>query len=206
MNQQSRTAKQDSARPGRPRDAGASREILKATIHLLANLGYAGVSIERVAAEAGVGKTTIYRRYSSKDELVVAALESFRADIGSPPDTGSARADIVEMALQTQTALRSGPGLPLIGALLVEERRNPRLFNLVREQILRPRRDDLIAILGRGVNRGEVREDIDLELAAHAIMGLVLTRQILDGPEPKEQLEEAIDTVWRGLQTYPNRP
>ncbi len=124
--------------PGRPRDPEADRVIVRATLKLLMEEGYAGMSIERVASEAGVGKTTIYRRYSSKEELA-AAVGTLKDDLGPPPDTGDARADMVEMLAQNQAALERGPGFAMIGALLVEERRNPKLFELFRERIIRPR-------------------------------------------------------------------
>ena len=199
MTAQDGPSSHDSAKPGRPRDPEVSKAILRATVRVLTDLGYAGASMERVAAEAGVGKTTIYRRYSSKEELVAAALGSIRDDLGDPPDTGCARTDVVDMAAQTQAALRRGPGLPLVGALLVEERRNPSLFDLLRERFLRPRRRDVISVLRRGVNRGEIREDVDLELGANAIVGLVLARHILDGPGSRKRIEETVDTIWRGL-------
>lgn len=185
--------------PGRPRDPEVGRAILQAAVKVLTEQGYAGASVERVASEAGVGKTAIYRRYSSKEELIVAALASIRDDLGTPPDTGSARQDMIELLGQTHAMLEHGPGLPMIGALLVEERRNPKMFELFRERVLRPRREDAIAVLQRGVKRGEIREDADLELAAQAIIGSVIARRIVNGPESRQRIEESVDTIWRGL-------
>ena len=117
--------------PGRPRDPEADRAILQATLKLLTEQGYAGMSVERVASEAGVGKTTIYRRYASKEELATAAVGALRDDLGPPPDTGSTRTDIVEMIVRAQGALERGPGFAMIGALLVEERRSPEAVRTV---------------------------------------------------------------------------
>ena len=119
-------------RPGRPRDPETDQAILRAALQLLTDRGYAGMSVEGVASRAGVGKTTIYRRYASKEELVAAALAALRDDLGPLPDTGDIRSDMVEMILQMRRALQQGPGLGMIGALLVEERRSPELLELLR--------------------------------------------------------------------------
>ena len=190
-------------RPGRPRDPDVDRAILRATLRVLTEEGYAGTSIERVASEAGVGKTAIYRRYSSKEELAASAAASIKDDWGPPPDTGNARQDIVEMLVQAQAAFEHGPVFPMLGALLVEERRNPELFELFRERIMRPRRDDAMKVLQRGVERGEIRADADLEVAVLAMVGSVLARHIIGIPDSRLQIEEIVDTIWRCLASDP---
>ena len=101
----------ESAKPGRPRESETDRVILQAALQLLTDKGYAGMSIEQVASLAGVGKTTIYRRYASKEELAAAAVGALRGDWGPPPDTGRARDDIIEMLAQNQAAFEKGPGI-----------------------------------------------------------------------------------------------
>ena len=190
-------------RPGRPRDPEVDRAILQATLRVLTEEGYAGTSIERVASEAGVGNTAIYRRYSSKEELAAAALRSIRTEWGPPPDTGSARNDMVEMLVLAQAAFARGPAFAMLGALLVEERRNPEFFELFRERIMRPRRDDAIMVLQRGVERGEIRADVNLEAAVLAMVGSVLARHIIGIPDSRLQIEEIVDTIWRCLASDP---
>lgn len=199
MNPPSEKTAQGEAKSGRPRDPEVDRAILQAALRVLTDQGYAGTSIERVAAEAGVGKTAIYRRYASKAELTAAALASLRDAWGPPPDTGSARNDMIEMLAQAQVAFERGPLLPMLGALLVEERRNPELFELFRERIIRPRKDDGMKVLRRGVARGEIRKDADLEAAIHAMVGSVLARHVLGAPVSRQQIEETIGVVWKGL-------
>ena len=123
--------------------------------------------------------------------------------MGPPPNTGNTRTDIIEMIVQTQDAFERGPGLAMIGALLVEERRNPELFELFRERIIRPRRDDAIMVLQRGVDRGEIRADVDLEVVVHALVGSIYARHILGTPESRKRIEETVDTIWSGLATNP---
>lgn len=195
------TSAQKDSKAGRPRDPEADRAILQATLKLLTDRGYAGMSVERVAAEAGVGKTTVYRRYPSKEELAAAAVGALKDDLGPPPNTGNTRNDIVDLIFQNQGALEHGTGFAMIGALLVEERRNPELFELFRERIMRPRRDEAISVLQRGVDRGEIRADVDLELVVHAMVGAMIARHILGIPESREQIEETVDTIWAGLAT-----
>ena len=185
--------------PGRPRDPQADRAILRATLKLLMEQGYAGMSVERVASEAGVGKNTIYRRYASKEELAAAAVGALTDDMDPTPNTGSARNDIVEMILRNQVLLEHGPGFAMMGALLVEERRNPELFELFRERIMRPRRDEALLVLKRGVERGEIRTVTDLEIAIHAMVGAMFMRHVLGAPESREHIEKTVDLVWRGL-------
>ena len=95
----------DSAKkqPGRPRSSQSHQAILQATLDLLAEIGYERVSIDAIAAHAGVGKTTIYRRYRSKEELVADAIETLREEI-EIPDTGTVVGDldcIIESAVKT---------------------------------------------------------------------------------------------------------
>ena len=185
--------------PGRPRDPEADQAILQTTLKLLTEHGYAGLSVERVAAEAGVGKTTIYRRYTTKEELVTAAVGALKDELGPPPNTGDVRADIVEMIVRSHAILVRGPGFAMIGALLVEERRNPQLIESFRERIIRPRRDDVITLLKRGIERREIRADADLAVAAHAILGAILASHILGVAESAEMIEHTVDTIWRGI-------
>ena len=192
-------SRREDRKPGRPRDPSADRAILQATLKLLTNQGYAGMSVEQVASEAGVGKTTIYRRYASKEELAAAALGALRDDLGPPPNTGNTRTDIVEMMVQTQVAFERDPGFAMIGALLVEEHRNPELLELFRERIIRPRTDDAVMVLQRGVDNGEIRADVDLEGVVHALVGSMFTRHILGTSGSRRRIEETVDTIWSGL-------
>ena len=192
-------SRREDRKPGRPRDPSADRAILQATLKLLTNQGYAGMSVEQVASEAGVGKTTIYRRYASKEELAAAALGALRDDLGPPPNTGNTRTDIAEMMVQTQVAFERDPGFAMIGALLVEEHRNPELLELFRERIIRPRTDDAVMVLQRGVDNGEIRADVDLEGVVHALVGSMFTRHILGTSGSRRRIEETVDTIWSGL-------
>ena len=156
------------------------------------------MSVEGVAAAAGVGKTAIYRRYPSKAELAAAAVRTLRDDSGPPPNTGSARTDIIEMMAGFQPALERA-GFAMFGALLVEARRNPGLLETFRKRIFRPRRREAIKVLQRGVERGEIRADADLEVAVEALIGSVLANHVLGSANPRQRIEQAVETIWCGL-------
>src|SRR5262249_7192709 len=115
--------------PGRPRDPEADRAILQATIELLSEEGYEGLSIESVAARAGVGKTTIYRRWPSKEPLVVDAIKAFKAPVDPMPpreDESTRDALIRVIGSFTKTVGHSGTGRMMAG-LVAEMSRNPDL-------------------------------------------------------------------------------
>ncbi len=192
------------ARPGRPRDPGVDRAIVRETLRALADQGYQGMSIEGVAEAAGVGKTTIYRRYASKVEMVVAALSTIRHSMGPLSDTGSLRSDLAGMMTQAHRILPRV--FRVMDAVLVEEGRNPELLELVRERILRPRRDEVMTMLRRAADRGEVRPNIDPEAAVHAIVGSMFMRRLLGIPPSEEWIHQTVEVVCNGMLADPRDP
>ena len=186
------------ARPGRPRDERASQAILQAALGQLLERGYGGMSMEGVAATAGVGKPAIYRRHANKAELVTAAIRSILPVIEAP-DTGSARRDIHELASQARP-MTEGPFATLVGTVLAEKERRPELMDAFRERIAGPRREMAKSIIRRGIERGEVRADLDVEQASEALIGQVLGRHISGLPFDDAWFESAIEFFWRGIR------
>ena len=186
---------------GRPRDPAADQAILATTLRLLVEQGYDAMSMEGVAAAAGVGKATIYRRYSSKRELVVAAISSIAASLEPSPDSGSTREDLFEFVRQTLSVLgRDGLGFAMIGTLLVKERDDPALMELFRARIIRPRLEIATGLVQRGIDRGELRPDIPVEVVMQAIVGAFFARHLVGRPEDDVWLESVFETVWRGIE------
>jgi AcrR family transcriptional regulator len=185
---------------GRPRSAAADQAILDTTMRLLAEQGYDAMSIEGVAAAAGVGKTTIYRRYPNKRDLVIAALGSVAATLPEPSNAGNTRDDIRALIADTLEVLRrTGVGFSMAGTLLVKERDEPMLLALFRERVLRPRFELGVAILRRGIERGELRPDIEPEVVLPILVGSIFARHIAGFPEDEAWLASMIDTVWKGI-------
>lgn len=189
----------DQRAPGRPRDERADRAILAATLKLLAEQGYAGMSIEAVATEAGVGKPTIYRRYADKPNLAAAALRSLVNDRSPTPDNGNARLDLLELLNVTINIFESGAVFALIGALLVEEQRSPELFDVFRTSVIVPRRQQFEEVLKRGISRGEIRERISIDATTEALVGAIYARHISGLSLTNRWVQELLDSVWEGL-------
>ncbi len=163
---------------GRPRSERVHRAILDAALDLLAESGFSGLTVEGVASRAGVGKATIYRRWPSKLQLVIEAFS--RLPGLEEVDTGSVAKDLEEMLGSYLEILNSTPLAAVVPALAGERAHNPELSELI-DPVLRGRRQPILRALERGVERGEVRADLDLELAADLIFGPILSRVFFAG-------------------------
>lgn len=191
--------------PGRPRSAEADRSILRATVDLLADEGYGGVTMEGVAARAGVGKATVYRRWASKSALVVDAVAACR-EIGAapPPDTGSAREDLLAFVRGFMHVLRASDAGRVMPALVAELAHNAELAEAFREGFVQPRRARVLEAVRRGVERGEVRADVDPEVVADAVVALLQHRFLVTGMEIDDELpERVVDLLWKGVAAQP---
>ncbi len=170
-----------SKRPlGRPRDPDLDRAILDATIALLAQQGFARMSIERVALRAGVGKPTIYRRWPSKVDLVIAALSRPGTDRPTLSE-GSVRQRLTSLIEELCASVRKEPAKSVLVTLVAEIPRDPELASAVREVFLAKRRETVYALLREGVAGGELRADLDPELASDALVGPIMLRVLLTG-------------------------
>jgi AcrR family transcriptional regulator len=197
--------------PGRPRSERAHEAILDATLELLLEEGFTSMSIEAVATRAGVGKATIYRRWPSKAELVVEAVASMKEQELVDSDSGSVREDLLELARQVFGPKEpsevgeprdSGEVTELMLRLASARARHPELQDAFLRHIIEPRRQIVANVLRRGVERGEIRADIDLELAIDVLMGFVSYRHMLSAGRRSTNLrgmEGVIDLVLDGI-------
>jgi AcrR family transcriptional regulator len=185
---------------GRPRDARADRAILETTLELIAERGIHAFRTEDVAARAGVGKGAIYRRYRSKDKLVTAAVaELVREEIGLP-DTGSTRGDLLVLMREAVELYRSSMPAQLMPKVIGAMAEHPELARAVRDGFLAGRRAALSEVLRRGVERGDLRPDLDLELALDVLGGPLFYRLLVTGGPLDEQLAEGVaDLILRGF-------
>lgn len=152
---------------GRPRDSHVDHAILTATRELLAERGYAGLTVDAVAARAGVGKAAIYRRYTSKQEMIFSvALHDLREQ--PPSDAGSLRGDLTELAATIAGQLGRTPGDVLAG-LLADVYADPELIKRFGETFVHRERQVIIEVLDRAVARGELATRPD-PLTVHALL------------------------------------
>lgn len=172
--------------------------ILRETVRLLGDVGYAGMSLEAVAKAAGVGKTAIYRRFRDKAELSATAMAMLRR-VDEPVDTGSARTDLIAQMERSVHAMVAGPGLAMMGTILVESKRNPELIEAFRDRIILPLFAASREAMHRGVARGEVRADADVDAAIEAAFGQIVTRFFTGEGYDARFAERAVDLVWSGV-------
>ena len=172
---------------GRPRSEEAHQAILDATIALLAEVGFSALTVEGVASRAGVGKATIYRRWSSKLPLVVEAFGQLPAfeDV----DTGSLEGDLVEMVRSYLERFISTPLATVFPSLAAERAHNPALSELM-DPLMRGRRQPLRRALERAVARGEIAADVDLELAGDMVVGPIAVRLFFRGTRIQPDMVE----------------
>ncbi|HZT10795.1 MAG TPA: TetR/AcrR family transcriptional regulator [Actinomycetota bacterium] len=188
--------------PGRPRDPETDRAILQATIELLGEEGYEGLSIEGVAARAGVGKTTLYRRWPSKEPLVVDAIKRCKSpDDPAPPRADESTRDALVRVLNHFTrAMELSESGRMLAGLVVEMSHNPELAQAVRTGILEHRRSFVFAILRRGIELGEISLDADVEIVADMLSGPVVMRLLLTGGAITPRLvRKVVDTILDGI-------
>lgn len=189
-------------RPGRPRSDRARRAILDAALKLLVEDGFDGMSIEAVAARAGVGKATIYRRWSSKRELVAAALLSIDDEV-RVPDSGSAREDLVALVRDFARVSTSTVLGPMIGRVAGAAVSNPELMEILSTHLIASRQLIGKTILRRGIERGEIRPDADVDLVMDMVAGTAVFTvlfQRIDVSRLNTRLEGLVEVLWSGIQ------
>jgi AcrR family transcriptional regulator len=165
--------------PGRPRDERVDQAIVETTLAVLAEVGPTALSVEEVASRAGVSKATIYRRFPTKDDLVVAALASLNESLMAGAVEGPVRDVLVTLVTawwEQNADSRSGQLFPRV---LAHAKSNPRMFCSFYDQVIEPRRDVYRTVIGRGIEVGELRADTDVELLTTLIIASsVYTLQI----------------------------
>jgi AcrR family transcriptional regulator len=186
-------------RPGRPRSEQAEQAIIEATLDLFAEQGFEGVCVEAVAARAGVGKATIYRRWPNKEELLLAALGALKSPYPEPRGV-SVREDLVAM-LSVMCADMGDPRKARRYALLLGEgEKYPRLMARYKETVVQPRRELMRSVIRRGIATGELRPDVDVEIAMLALTGTVLAKgREADGAMDQQMAGRIVDELLLGL-------
>ena len=196
-----------SVRPrGRPRRAEATEAILDATLELLAERGFAATTMDGIAERAGVGKTTIYRRWSSKEDLILEAVVRFASDLELPRGEGDVRAVLLEH-VRAVTRFFSDPlAARLLAALLGELERNERFAAAYADRVVVPLRGPLVERLVSARADGQLRPDTDPEQIADLLVGPAFLRLVFPfglppvGPSYADML---FDAIWDGIAPRP---
>jgi AcrR family transcriptional regulator len=193
------TARDSPRRPGRPLEARPREAAIEATLDLIAEHGIRGLTTNAVAGRAGISKATLYRRWRSKQELVVDAVAALVSDI-SVPDTGTTRTDLLELMRNAVRVYGGSREAGVMPSLIDAMSRDAELAGAVRNSFLARRRAALRAVLERGMQRGDLRADLDVELALDVLGGPLFYRLLVTGGPIDDRLAEGVaDLIVRGF-------
>jgi AcrR family transcriptional regulator len=178
--------------------------VLGAAIDLLAERGYSGFSVESVVERTGIAKTTLYRHWPTRDDLLAAAIA--RLDGAGPlPDTGSVRQDLQDLLARRVQAARIPQWERCMPALVEAAAHRPELAAMIARltsQVLA----QIETLLGRGIERGELRHELDPQLAASALIGpIVFRRLLLHEPPTLQRVSAVIDLLMQGIAAHGHR-
>ena len=184
---------------GRPRSEEAHQAILDATLELLAEVGFSALTVEGVAGRARVGKATIYRRWASKLPLVVEAFSQLPGL--EEVDTGDLVDDLNKMLRSYLQLFHTTPLGAILPSLVGERAHNPELSELF-DPVIKGRRQPLLRVLERAVERGELARDLDLELAADLIVGPIAVRLFFTGARVSPRMVgPMVEMALRGIRS-----
>ncbi len=183
--------------PGRPRSKQSEEAILSATTKLLTSEGYARLTLSKVAARARASKSTIYRRWPTKEHLVIEAFNRWPTLV--PRDKGDLLADLMDLYRQSVRLLYRPPSNAIMPTLIAERARNPALA-AVFDPVMDRRRDPVRVVLNRAIERRELPRETDVELAIDAITGAAYLRMyFVDGDLSAKGMKKIFILVLRGL-------
>jgi AcrR family transcriptional regulator len=189
--------------PGRPRDAGAREAILDATLELLAERGFHATTMDAIAERAGVGKNTIYRRWSAKADLFIDAFLHFTADLELRAGPGEdVYPHLVEYIRSVMRFYSDTLASRLIPGLLGELQRDPAFADAYAKRVVGPLRQPIVAALELARDRGELRADADPDQVADMLVGPGFLRMLFAFALPKTKHtypDTLVAVIWRGV-------
>lgn len=182
---------------GRPRSGAVDRAILGAALKLLNARGPARVTIESVAEQSGVAKTTIYRRYRNRRELLQASLR-FVADLPEPDASLPTFERLVLLLDQFQLGMAEVIGLRVVASLLLESD-DPEFAATFREYVLKPRLDLLLKVFQDGVDVGDLRAGLDFRRVIDLLVGSYFARHAIDGAVDRGWSRSVVTLLWPAM-------
>jgi AcrR family transcriptional regulator len=180
--------------PGRPRDERATRAITEAALHQLAEVGYARMSMESIAAEAGVARATVYRRFKDKADLITAAIAGNPVGHFSEVPSDDPRAELI--AYLEAFDQRFGESCVEVVGTMLGAREERDALELHRQRVVAPRTAYARALVVRAQQLGEVPSDLDADLAVQMLTGSVLARRVSGTPSPSDWARRAVTVIW----------
>ncbi|MEU6216297.1 TetR/AcrR family transcriptional regulator [Streptomyces sp. NPDC047022] len=199
---------QDCPVRGRPRSEAVERAILEGVMRLMEDgVPLADLSIERIARTAGVGKATIYRRWSNKEDLFVDVLRAGEPKDPDLPGT-SVRDDLVVLVEALRRRGLASRSSAMLHNVYAQMKSSPKLWAAYHTTVVAPRRRLALEVLRRGQKNGELRPDLDLELMNDIFVGPMLVRTVLHPDRTLEEdlAERIVDAVLEGLQPVSSGP
>lgn len=189
----------DQRRIGRPRNRQADTAILKATVSLLGESGFQNLTMEQVARRAGVGRATVYRRWKTKEEMIINALDTLMADFDVTA-TGDLHGDLFAMTCWLRNGLLTAPEGRLLPHLAAQAVSDPNFPSSHMESWVCPWRDAVEAVLVRGRDEGRVRKEVNVIGIVDMLGGVVILRLFLGQGRPlvDDQIRDMIDGVLNG--------
>ncbi len=166
------------SRMARQRSEEVDEAIVSSTLAVIADRGIEGFSVEEVASRASVGKATIYRRYADRNELINSALETLNDDLPAIDRQASTATVLIDMLEWVRTSRTSGA--ELLPRIFAQAKSNPQLFQLCHERVILPRWQRVQEALRLGIERGELAEDLDVEITASMLVSPVLMYNIIN--------------------------
>jgi AcrR family transcriptional regulator len=183
---------------GRPRSESAHQAILSAARELLMAEGFAALRLEHVAARAGVGKATIYRRWASKEELAQELLTQLASPHITVLNSDNTREELLAAVVNPMRAVTETDFGPVIRALLSQIATDPSLGDPFRASVVQARRAEIARLVERGIARGDLRPDADVDVATELLVGPVYFRLMFGGVLDLDFAVRVVDAFMRG--------
>jgi AcrR family transcriptional regulator len=185
---------------GRPRDPETDSKITRAASELLLLRGFDKTTVDEVAARAGVGKATVYRRWPSKEDLAFAAMQSLYSDEFPEADTGSIEGDLTATYGSIIAFVNTDTGASFLRMSIMESIRDERIASLYRAST--ERREEIARrTFERAIERGEVRPDINMDTAVQWLGGLLIIREVTGRPMPTlDDVPDLVAFTLRGIR------
>ena len=184
---------------GRPRSDAVHRAILDAARELLVRDGFTKLRLEGVAARAGVGKATIYRRWPSKEALALDLLLELASPHIAVEETGDTRGELREVVMNAVRGLTETSFGPVIRAMISQIAVNPAIGDPFREMVVGARREQVVWVIERAIARGDLRPDADPAIATELLVGPVYFRLVFGGRLDAAFADQVVDVFLCGV-------